>query len=187
MNLAVLFKPFARPLTRIAGFSALLGGCTIMLLTAAIAAPSGVYFGGTLTLQVAGGQLPFGLVFSLLLLGWLTTATFFYIAGLRFSQSNIRAVDVYGMFALARAPLLIAALFALLLGLGNLDLQPRQMPMEFWIFVAIGFPILIWVVALSYNAFVVSANMKSTGLFATILIVSEIVAAILSILFRWLI
>jgi len=184
MNLAVLLNPF----TRVAGFPALLCGCGIMLISAAIAAPSGIYFGGTLSIQVVGQlQLPFGEVLLRLFLGWLTVATFLYIVGSRFSQSKIRIIDVYGTFALARTPLLIAALFALLLGVGNIDPQPRQMPMEFWVFAAITLPVVIWVVVLSYNAFVVSTNVKSKWLFAAVLIVSDIVAAILSILFRLLI
>jgi hypothetical protein len=176
------------PFTLITGFPALLCGCGIMLLTAVIAAPNGVYFGGTISIQVVGKlQLPFVDVVSRLILGWLTAATFFYIAGLRFSQSKIRAVDVYGAFALAKAPLLIAALSALLLGLGNLDMEPGQVPTEFWVFFAIALAVVIWVVVLSYNAFATLTNMKNKRLFAVVLIVSEIVAAIATVLVRWLI
>ena len=183
MTLTALFNPF----TRIDGFSALLCGCTLMLLTAAIAAPSGIHFGGTLTIQVVGVRhLTFGLVFSLLLLGWLNAATFFYIAGLFFFKSKIRAVDMYGTFALARAPLLVAALFALLLGMGNIDVKPGQMPMEFWIFAVIYFACAMWVIVLCYNAFAVLANVKSKRLFAAVLIVSEIADAIVRLTFAYL-
>ena len=175
MNFAILLNPF----TRIAGFSALFYGCVIMLLTTAIAAPCGVNFVGSLNIHVAQ-PLPFILIFSLLILGWLTAASCFYIAGVFVSKSKIRAIDVFGTFALARAPFLIAALCGLLPGLVNLDPQQKQMPMEFWVFAAVALLVDIWVVVLSYNAFAVSTNVKSKWLFAAILVVSEIVAIVIS-------
>jgi len=167
------------PFTRIAGFSALFYGCVIMLLTAAIAAPCGVNFVGSLNIHVAQ-PLPFELIFALLIFGWLTAATCFYIAGVFISQSNIRAVDVYGTFALARAPFLIAALGGLLPGLVNLDPLQKQMPMEVWVFAAVALLVDIWVVILSYNAFAVSTNVKSKWLFTAVFIVSEIIAIVMS-------
>ena len=175
MSLQTLLNPF----TRIAGFSALLYGCFFMLLTAAIAAPCGVNFVGSLNIHVAR-PMPFMLIFSLLILGWLVAATCFYIAGLLFSPSKIRAVDVFGTFALARTPFLMAALSGLLPGLANFD--PLQPPPVFWVFAAIALLVDIWVVILSYNAFAVSANVKSKWLFTGVFVVSEIVAVILSIL-----
>ena len=96
MNFALLLNPF----TRIAGFTALLYGCVLMFLIAAIAAPCGVNFVGSLNIHVAK-PMPFTLIFSLLILGWLIAATFFFCAGLRCSNSKIRAIDVFGTFALA--------------------------------------------------------------------------------------
>jgi hypothetical protein len=127
--------------------------------------------------------MPFMLIFSLLILGWLVAATCFYIAGLLFSPSKIRAVDIYGTFALARAPFLIAAPFGLLPGLWNLDPQQAQMPPTLFVFGIIALLVDIWVVILSYNAVAVSANVKNKWLFTAVFIISEIVAIVLSSLF----
>ena len=175
MSIHTLLNPF----TRIAGFSALCYGCLLMFLTAAIAAPCGVNFASSLNIHVAR-PMPFMPIFSLLILGWLCAATVFYFAGLLFSPSKIRAVDIYGTFALARAPFLIAAPFGLLPGLWNLDPLQTQMPPTFWIFVAIALLVDIWIVILSYNAFAVSANMKNKWLFTAVFIISEVVAIVLS-------
>jgi len=150
-----------------------------MLLTASIAAPCGVNFVGSLNIHVAHQPLPFELIFALLILGWLTVATCFYITGVFVSKSKIRAVDVYGTFALVRAPFLIAALDGFLLGTWYLDPQRVQTP-EFWVFGVIALLVAILVVVWSYNAFAVSANVKNKWLFTGIFIVSEIIAMILS-------
>ena len=178
MFLQTLLNPF----TRLAGFSALFYGGLGMLLTAMIAAPSGVNFVGSLNIHVAR-PMPFGLIFGLLVLGWLNATFFFFAAGMFFSKSNIRLIDVGGTLALARVPFLIAAPFGLLPGLWNLNpLQP--IPAEAAISLAIAGIVFwlvdIWVVVWSYNAFAVSANVKSKRLFAAVLIASEIVAVILS-------
>jgi len=183
MSLHTLLNPF----TRIAGYPALLYGCVFMVLTAAIAAPCGVNFVGSLGIKVAR-PMPFELIFALIVFGWLNAATCFYIAGVLFSQSKIRAVDVYGTFALAKAPLLIAAPLGLLPGLRNIDpqlfLRPDQIPIEIIVSLIIvtivSLCVIIWVVVWSYNAFAVSANVKNKWLFTGIFIVSEIIAIILS-------
>ena len=182
MSIHTLLNPF----TRIAGFSALCYGCLLMFLTAAIAAPCGVNFASSLNIHVAR-PMPFMPIFSLLILGWLCAATVFYFAGLLFSPSKIRAVDIYGTFALARAPFLIAAPFGLLPGLWNLDPLQTQMPPTFWIFATIALLVDIWVVILSYNAFAVSANVKNKWFFTAIFIISEIVAIVFSgLLVTWM-
>jgi hypothetical protein len=174
---------FLNPFTRIAGFSALFYGFAVLLLTAVIAAPCGVNFVGSLNIHVAR-PMPFTLIFTWLMLGWLSAAAFFYIAGLLFSKSNIRAIDVFGTFALARAPFLIAAPFGLLPGLWNLHPRPDQMPTEviisLTVFGIICLLVDIWVVIWSYNAFAVSTNVKSKWLFAVVFVISEIVAIVLS-------
>ena len=169
---------FSNPFTRIAGFPALFCGCVIMILTAAIAARCGVNFVGSLGIKVAR-PLPFELIFALIVFGWLNVATCFYIAGVFFSKSKIRAVDVYGTFALARVPFLIMVPFGLLPGLWNLDAQRIPMP-ELLLFTAAALLFVILVIILSYNAFAVSTNVKNKWLFTGIFIVSEIVAITLS-------
>ena len=179
-----MFQTLLNPFNRIAGFTALGYGCLAMLLTAAIAAPGGGYFVGSLNIKF-GQPLPFSLVFALLLLGWLTVSACFYIAGVLFSKSKIRVIDVFGTFALARAPFLFAAPLGLLLGLGNIDpqtlLQQAQMPTPLIIGIAGCVFVAIWVVVWSYYAFAVSTNVKNKWLFTSIFIVSEIVAMILAV------
>ncbi len=177
--LRTLFNPF----TKIAGFPALFLGWFVMLLTAAVAAPCGVNFVGSLNIHV-GRPTPFGIIFALLIAGWLIASVCFLIAGKMGSSSKIRAVDIFGTLALARAPFLIAAPLGLLPGLQNLDPQMflhwEKITPEILTSLAVATVMFllidIWVVILSYNAFAVSANVKSKGLFAAVLIVSEIIA-----------
>ena len=177
-----LFNPF----TRIAGFSALYYGCLFMLLTAVIAAPCGVNFVGSLNIHVAQ-PMPFALIFSWLVVGWLNAAVFFHAAGLIFSKSTIRTVDVFGTLALARAPFLIAAPFGLLPGLWDFDpqaLQAGQIPPEAAVslniativFLLVDVCVVVW----SYGAFAVSTNVKSKWLFAAVLLASETAAVALA-------
>jgi hypothetical protein len=134
------------------------------------------------------------LIFAWLFLGWLNAAVFFYVAGFLFSKSKIRVIDVFGTLALAKAPLLIVAPLGLLPGLWNLDpqqLEAGQMQMEviasLTIFGIVCLLVDILVVVWSYNAFAVSVNVKSKWLFTAVLIVSEIVAMILSgFMITWL-
>ncbi len=181
------FRTLLNPFTRIAGWPALLLGCLIMLLTAAIAAPSGVNFIGSLNIHVARAT-PFGIILALLVFGWLNASVFFYVAGLLLSPSKVRAVDIFGTLALARAPFLLAAPMGLLPGLGKLEPQmfeqPEQLPTAMFvsmIAVTVVFLLVdIWVVIWSYNAFAVSANLRNKWLFPAVLVVSEIVAIVLS-------
>ncbi len=178
-----MFRTLFNPFTRIAGFPALLLGVLVMLLTAAVAAPCGVNFVGSLNIHV-GQPAPFGIIFTLLVAGWLIAAACFLVAGKIGSPSKIRAVDIFGTLALARAPFLVAAPFGLLPGLQNLDpqlfAQPEKISPEIVTSLTVASLVFllidIWVVIGSYNAFAVSANVKSKGLFAAVLIVSEIIA-----------
>jgi len=95
MFLQTLLNPF----NRVAGFPALFYGCVFMVLTATVAAPCGVNFVGSLNIHVAR-PMPFGLIFGLLLFGWVNVSCCFYVAGMLFSKSRIRMVDVYGTLAL---------------------------------------------------------------------------------------
>lgn len=183
MSLSILLNPF----TRIAGVKALLLGGFLMLLTAAIAAPCGVNFVGALNIHV-NRPTPFWIIFGLIILGWLTASFCFFVAGKILSKSSIRAIDIFGTLALARAPQLVAAPFGLLPGLWSLDPkiieQPDSIPapvLTSIIVVSLVFlAVDIAVVILSYNAFAVSANVKNKGVFAVVLILSELVAMLLS-------
>ncbi len=181
------FRTLLNPFTRIAGGSALLLGCLIMLLTAAIAAPCGVNFVGSLNIHVARAT-PFGIILMLLVFGWLNASVFFYIAGRLLSPSKIRAIDIFGTLALARAPFLLAAPMGLLPGWEKLEPQvfeqPEQLPTAMLVSMIAATVVFllvdIWVVIWSYNAFAVSANLRNKWLFPAVLVVSEIVAVVFS-------
>ena len=177
-----MFQTLLNPFNRIAGFTALGYGCIAMFLTAVIAAPCGTNFVGSLNIHAAQ-PMPFSLIFFLILLGWLIAAACFCIAGMLFSMSKFRTIDVFGTFALARAPFLLAAPLGLLFGRGNIDpqaLQQAQITVSTIIGGTVCLFVVIWVVILSYNAFAVSANVQHKWLFTGVFIMSEIVAMILS-------
>src|SRR6218665_1367606 len=98
-----LFNPFER----LAGWPALLYGLLIIVVTALVACGGGIHLDGVVDLHVAeqvslSGSLLEGLI------NWLCMVLFVYLAGLLFSRSSIRFIDVLGTQALARFPFLIS-------------------------------------------------------------------------------
>lgn len=168
--LSLMFQPFHR----IAGWTALGVGLVLMLLTAAIAAPCGTNFMTSLNIHV-GKPAPFWVVFSLILIGWLTVSVLFLTAGKIFSSSKVRTVDVLGTLALTRGPFLLAA------PLGLLTVPQNVLSPVLWASLLFCIVIDIWIVVLSYNAFAVSTNIKNKGAFAGLFVFSEFVGVIVSL------
>lgn len=168
--LSLMFRPFHR----IAGWPALGIGFAVMLLTAAIAAPCGTNFATSLNIHV-GKPAPFWLIFSLILVGWLTVSILFLIAGKIFSNSKVRAVDIFGTFAMARGPFLLAA------PLGLLPISQNIFSPVFWVAIVLCIFVDVWIVLLSYNAFHISTNIRNKWAFAGLFVFSEIVGVIVSL------
>ena len=146
-----LFNPFIY----IAGEQALFIGWIAMLLASGIAGFSKTHFDGALDVHF-GAHAPF--VTSLIeqCVAWLSVTVVLYLLALIFSKSRIRFIDVAGTIALARAVTLIFAV------LGFLPIWDLNKPV--WLILGAFLLLLpiIWMIALMYNAFSVSANIRGS-------------------------
>lgn len=101
-------------------------------------------------------------------LDWLCLTIPLYIFGRYLSFSSIRFIDVAGTIALARFPLIFAVLIMLFYlpdiktpqeVLSSLQTNPAEIVKLVMLGLAV-IPFVIWTIALMYNAYSVSANVK---------------------------
>ncbi|MVN20847.1 hypothetical protein [Mucilaginibacter arboris] len=167
-----LFNPFIY----VAGWQALGLGLLLMAITCVIAFFSQTHFDG-------GIDVHFGAGFPLLvcaleqLNAWLSTVIVFSAAGFILSKSAIRIIDIAGTMALARVPMILAAVIGFVPALHQVDLNHISANFLIWSLIALLFS--IWMIALMYNAFTVSCNVKGNKAVVGF-IVSIILAEILS-------
>jgi len=103
-----------------------------------------------------------------------------WIAGVCFSKSRLRAIDVAGTMALARTPMLlvVAICFLPVVPVSLYDVSRNI------IFLLICIPFMIWMVALMYNAYTVSCHLKGNKAvvsFIGALVIAEIVSRVVTI------
>jgi hypothetical protein len=165
-----LFNPFKY----IAGTKALLIGLTAMLATAVIAFFSHTHFDGAIDAHY-GPIAPFHWFLIDQILAWLPAVIVLYLAGLLFSRSAVRFIDISGTLALARWPYIFLALV-------NWALPPAfpkdiHHPDSSLILNAlVTLLVMIWLITLFYNAFSTSTNLKNsrgTIVFILALLVAE--------------
>ncbi len=178
-----LFNPFIY----IAGEKALIIGWSVMLLTAFICSFSNTHFDGAI--DVHSGHATSGIVYFIEpVIDWASLTISLYLFGRFFSQSAVRLIDIAGTIALARWPLI----FFSFIGFG---IKPiKQLPITSdpaqilksidGLTIALslfGLVFVIWFIALLYNAFSVSANLKgskSAWVFIAGLIVAEVISQV---------
>ncbi|MFP4335215.1 MAG: hypothetical protein ACLFQC_07040 [Wenzhouxiangella sp.] len=101
-----LFRPF----DLLTGRQALLPGMAGLLLTAVLAAATGLQTDGVLSLHFLAESGPVRLV-GQALINWLTLAICLLVAGRWLTDGPFRAIDLIGAQALARWPLLLSVLY----------------------------------------------------------------------------
>jgi hypothetical protein len=170
-----LFNPFVY----VAGTRALLIGIAVMAVTAVIGVHSNAHFDGVIDMH-AGRITPAQLI------DWGLVVVLFYAAGLLFSRSSIRFIDVAGTMALARWPMIFCALLSFgIPPLGQVHTLDEVLKAITPTAIAIGLLGLvftIWMIALMYNAFKVSCNMKggeAIGTFIVALLIAEVLSHVM--------
>ncbi len=179
----------------LAGWTSLVVGVFVIFITAVIAFYSNTRFDGVLDLHLTTatsftGNLTEGFI------NWLSLSLFVYLAGLFFSRSSIKIIDVIGTQAIARFPFMFAAIFSFFFFNNNV-LHYFE-----YTFLKIGKPVqistsdifmfsmgtistvlmLVWMIALMYRAYSVSCNIKGTKAvlsFVACVIFAEILSKIL--------
>jgi len=181
-----LFNPFKY----IAGWESIAAGIAVLLLTSGIGYFSNIHFPDVISVKTTSG-MPFYVLLIQGFSNWLVFSTLLYIAAKIVSSSSVRAVDVFGTQALARFPYIFAALTGFsesITKFGNYMIwnalhigDPVQISSGETMFAVllllISILLTIWMIALMFNAFKISANLKGSKL-----VVIFIVAIIVSIL-----
>jgi hypothetical protein len=167
-----LFNPF----TYIAGFKALVIGWVLILVTACIACYSKTHFDGAIDAHIGTAVVPFWHHIKEPFIDWGVTVLVFFATGKIFSASAIRFIDVAGTLAFARWPFLFVAILNFF-AKGVKDVR-HLTPLNYVvIFISLGF--FAWMIALMYNAFMVSCNIKKPWLFAIALIIAEVLTKLI--------
>jgi len=172
------------PFTRIAGWQAFSLGLVFVALMGFIGSGSGIAFDGVFdmhmfenTVQQAFLYLAIDIV-SLVLVMW--------VVGLIISK-NFRFIDLLGTMTLAKAPFLVLAImgyFATAPDMNEIMRNPYVIlqSTSFLILMILSLPVMIWSIALMFNALKISCDLKGNTLtvaFILGLIISEIIAKIL--------
>jgi len=184
----LLFNPYKR----YAGLTSLAAGLIIISLTALITSFGETHLDGVIDLHIGSG-VTFQMAIAEGLIDFVSMGLFLFIASLIVSGSHPRAIDIFGTQALARAPFLLAALVNLLpkqdqvikyveykylhsgdvVELGSMDIVVFAFAM------LVTLLCLVWMVALMYKAYAVSANVsgaKAVVSFVAALILAETVS-----------
>lgn len=177
---AMLYNPF----TRVAGWKAFFIGAAIVCATVVLGWLSNTMAYG---LEVkATDDYPLWKGFYFTWVGIACTVGVMYLAGIIFSK-GVRFQDILGTVTLARAPYLLSPLLALTMPEGFLDdLNLAASTMDISLINWSGLILMgllcimisVWAVALLYNAFRVSTNLrggKCAGIFIASLFISEVV------------
>lgn len=190
-----LFNPFHH----LAGGLALALGLAILLLTAVVGFFGTAHVDGVLDFH-AGRPAPLSLFLIEGAVAWLALAVPLYVAGRLLSRSRrLRAIDVFGTQALARAPYLLAALFTLLPPVQSMLAKLREAVLlggarppintvlgsgEFTVFVAMSVLsalLMAWMIVLMYRAYATSCNIEGTRAvvsFVLALVVGEVLSKV---------
>jgi len=147
-------KWLINPFERIAGWQALFIGLIAMALTAVIGKINNIAFDGVL--DIHAGTFSFIASFAIQVVNLLSVFLTMWIAGICFSKTKVRAIDIAGTMALARAPMLLLSVICFLpiVPAGLYDI-PRMI-----IFSIICVSFIVWMIALMYNAYTVSCHLK---------------------------
>jgi hypothetical protein len=179
---------FVNPFEKIAGWQALGLGLIITVLSTLIGSYNYSYFDGFLDMHTSN-PLPIWMAFAMLGINLVCVIFMFLLAGLFFSK-NFRVVDVVGTSFLARAPFLFLA-FVTFIPMPEILKDPVALlervdillsSYTFWISSILSLLIAVWFIALHYNAFKVSLNIKKNlrvVVFVFAIIFAEILSKIL--------
>jgi hypothetical protein len=184
-----LFNPFKF----IAGSKALWLGTGILLITATLCLFTQEHLDGVIDVHV-GRVVPSYVYFIEPFIDWLCLLLPLYIFGRSISTSSIRFIDIAGTSALSRYPVFFMALLAILTprDMGPPDKLLTLLHNNPAIAIKLGMigllvlPFMVWTIALAYNAYSVSANLKGAKAiwsFIASMVIAEILSKIIISLF----
>ncbi len=176
--LALVFKPFVY----VAGAPALLIGLAAILLAGLIGYFSNTHFDGVLDTHT-GAHLPLWVMLAEGIIDWACLSLVLLGLGRGISQTQFRTIDLVGTQALARWPSLFISLLTLSGGYqrfchalaeqltkgGKFDFSGPDAIAFFAVTVAM-LPFICWMVALMYQSYTISCNIKGGKAIATFIV-----------------
>lgn len=163
-----LYNPFMY----IAGIQSLLLGSIGVLLLSFLSYISGTHYLG-LVVPVFAKDNIFAYYLSEHLIHWLVLSMLFFASGTIFSKSRIRFIDVMGTQALALLPLILLPILRLLPPFESFYIYSLSTVILYVLHAAT----VIWSIALMYNAYKVTCNVRGTKFtisFITVIFITEI-------------
>jgi hypothetical protein len=191
-----MLKKLINPFVYIAGTRSLLWGIKIILITSVFGYFLNIHFPDVISVKI-GPDFPFLYHIIQSFSNWIILSVILYLISIFFSKSKIRIIDVLGTQALARFPYLIAPFTGIpkspqvfsqyilyeYLGTGDPIAITTQDIIVTIIIILFTIFLTIWMIALMYNAFKVSTNMKgskSVIIFIVGLVVSIVITTLIT-------
>jgi hypothetical protein len=177
------------PFYRIAGWQALVPGLIFIVFMGLIGSYSNLIFDGIIDMHFVS-ELTLLHSFTVLAIDLVSIVLVMCLAGLFISKS-FRFIDILGTMTLSKAPFLllaVAGLFTKAPDMSHVMTNPYSMfsSPSFIFILVLSLPVIIWSVALMYNALKVSCDVKGSKLtvsFIIAVLVAEIISKILIIRF----
>ena len=184
------------PFEKLAGWEAFYIGLIAMCIATVLG-----YYGHTVFYGLSAKSVPtvtWCRVFSLQVLGLSVTIFVMWVIAL-LAAKHVRFQDILGTVTLAKYPLILAAIVFLSFGKWLNELNKKLMSMDVYKIIneitvsdyvlifalsVITIPIFVWEIALLFNAFKVSTNLKGgkcAFLFITALLISEMIINVIVI------
>ncbi|MCP9768399.1 DUF1282 domain-containing protein [Lacihabitans sp. LS3-19] len=187
-------KNIYNPFNKIAGVQALGIGLTAIIIISIIAHFSGVTFPSIISAQTGTNAMSIPRLLVQNLGHWIIFSTIIYLFGVFASKSHIRAIDIFGTIAVSRIPFILFSFLGFLPIDGitqKISAAVKTNPADpnllsdvplseisiLIVFALLTLAIAVWVIALMYNAFRISSNIKgekSAILFIVAIILSSI-------------
>jgi len=182
------WKWIYNPFEKVAGWKAFGIGIVILAITTVVGYLGSMVFYG-LSAKVVP-SITWSMACSLQSLGLAVWVVLMYLTALLFAK-HVRFQDILGTLTLAKYPLLLMAIVNMTFGKSISSIDVKELLngdysslniVPLFIFGIIAMILLVWEIALMYNAFRVSANLKGLKcavLFTTALLISEIILMVL--------
>lgn len=177
------WKLLYNPFTRIAGWQAFIVGLVFVTLSGIIGTFTHILFDGVIDAHTTDQTISIKTSLIVLAINIACISVAMYVSGI-FVSRQTRFIDILGTMTLARFPLFLVAILGVLVTPVSME-EMMQNPMvlfgdpQFILFILLIIPLMVWFVALMFNALKVSTG-KSGGKLIAAFVVGLIGAEVLS-------
>jgi hypothetical protein len=175
MKADVLYNPFRY----IAGGKSLIIGIITLLIASWLGRWNNLHFDGVIDIHI-GAKAPDWFFYAETFLSWFIISMLLYLASFIISKTKVRIIDIFGTQAMAKIPLIVVAIISFIPQF-HFQINANGLPkIDIWLiiygFITIIFT--IWIIALMYNAYSLSANIKGAKAIISFIVTLIIAEAI---------